>query len=98
MKKLDEKTLSKITKKLMFNLSEEEVQTILNDFAVIEKQIELINKAPGVDEAEPAVYPYDLTCTELREDSIGGVLDKNEALKNISDTSEGMVKIPKVVK
>ena len=97
MKKVDLLTLKEAANNLLFDMSDDEYITLLNEFDTIISQIELINKIDGIDEAIPMSFSYEIYTDELREDIPDGNLTTEEALKNSSNVVDGMIKLPKVV-
>lgn len=97
MKEVNYEVLQEAANKLMFNLSKEETERLLQEFQIIIKQMELIGKIPGVDEVEPMTFPFDVTNDYLREDSAAVPLDRDKALKNAKDVVDGQIRLPKVV-
>lgn len=98
MKKVTKEVLQESANRLMINLSEEELNTLLSDFDNIISQMELIGNIPEVDEAEPMVFPFDVTSDYLREDICEESLSRDEALKNAHEVVDGQIRLPKVVK
>ena len=97
MKKYDIDVLKDAAHRLMFDMSEEEYQTLLKEFDIITKQMEVIGEDPSIDELEPMVYPFDCETDYLREDVPSEPLDREEALKNAGNKIGGQIKLPKVV-
>lgn len=97
MKKVTKEVLKEAANKLMFDMSNEEYDTLLTEFDIITKQMELISKIPHIDEVEPMTFPFDCTVTYLREDVVGEQLSRDEALGNAKDVVEGQIRLPKVV-
>ncbi len=97
MKKVDKLMLHDIANKLMFDMEDEQYNTLMEEFSVVLKQMELISEIPGVDEAEPMTFPYQISATYLREDIAVKPLTKEEALKNANDVVNGQIRLPKVV-
>lgn len=98
MKKITKEVLKEAANKLLFEMSEEQYDTLLEEFEIITKQMELISNIKGVDEAEPMTFPFDVKTTFLREDVPSKPLDRKEALKNAKDVKDGQIKLPKVVR
>lgn len=98
MKNIDKETLKTAANKLMFEMSEEQYNNLLNEFDVITTQMELIGKIEGVDNATPMTFPFDVTSTYLREDKATEPLDRDVALKNAKDVVDGQIRLPRVVK
>ncbi len=97
MKRVDKQVLDSAAKSMMFEMSEQELETLLDEFNIITKQMELIGKIDGVDEAKPMTFPFDVTIDSLREDEPSKPLQRDVALKNASDVVDGQIRLPKVV-
>lgn len=97
MKKIDKQVLDSAAKSLMFEMSDTELDTLLEEFNIISKQMELIGKIKGVDEAKPMTFPFDVTVNVLREDEPAKSLDREVSLKNASDVVDGQIRLPKVI-
>ena len=97
MKKIDKLVLDSAAKSLMFEMSEGELNTLLEEFNIISKQMELIGKIKGVDKVEPMTFPFDVTVSALREDTPATSLEREVSLKNASDVVDGQIRLPKVL-
>lgn len=97
MKKVNKEILKQAANNLMFDMPEEQYDTLLEEFDVITKQMELVSNIEGVDDLSPMTFPFDNGSTYLREDKIEAPLTKEEALKNASDVVDGYIRLPKVV-
>lgn len=97
MKPVNKEVLKTAANKLMFTMEEPQYDTLLDEFDVILKQMEIIGKIPGVDEVEPMTFPFEISTSYLREDETEKPLDRDEALKNASDVVDGQIRLPKVV-
>ena len=97
MKNVTKEVLKEAADKLLFEMSDSEYDTLMEEFKIITKQMELISEIPGVDEATPMTFPFDVTITYLREDEPETPLDEKEALKNAKDVKNGQIRLPKVV-
>ena len=98
MKNINKETLKMAANKLMFDMSEEQYNHLLNEFDVIVSQMTLIGKIEGVDNATPMTFPFDVTSTKLREDVATTPLDRDVALRNAKDVVDGQIRLPRVVK
>lgn len=98
MKNINKETLKMASNKLMFDMSEEQYNHLLNEFDVIVSQMNLIGKIEGVDNATPMTFPFDVTSTKLREDVATTPLDRDVALRNAKDVVDGQIRLPRVVK
>lgn len=97
MKEININVLKDASKKLMFDMEEEQFNTLLKEFEIIQKQMELISKIPGVDDVTPMTFPYEIKTTFLREDVASKPLNRDDALKNAGDVVDGQIRLPKVV-
>ena len=97
MKPINKDILKKAAHRMMFDMNEEQYDTLLEEFSIFIKQLDLIAEVPHVDEAEPMTFPFDVKTTYMREDEVEASLDIKEALKNASEVVDGQVRLPKVV-
>ncbi len=83
--------------KLLIGLKEEEVTMVLDEFEIIDKNIDLINAIPNISEVEPMTHCLDNFIYELREDEPEESVDIDELLQNCDSYLNREVKVPKVV-
>lgn len=83
--------------KLLIGLKEEEIEMVLNEFDIIDKQIDVINKIPNIKDIEPMTHCLDDFIYELREDVKEESVDIDDLLSNCDSTLNREVKVPKVV-
>lgn len=83
--------------KLMFDMSDKEYDTLLNEFDVMLKHMDLIGQIKDLEKVEPMSFPFEISNIELREDIVKNEILTEEALKNTSEVSFNEVKVPKVV-
>ena len=87
----------KYADKLLIGLSDEEANTILDEFNLIDQNIEQINNISALKDIEPAFMPFDLYTASLREDAFTESVDVDTILSNTKDKIGREVKVPKVV-
>ena len=97
MKEITIDVLKDAANRLLFTMSEEQYQTLLEEFDVLKRQMDTIGKIEGLDSYEPMTFPFDCTTSFLREDIPDAPLDRDEALKNAGSKEDGQIKLPKVV-
>jgi len=97
MKKFTEDMVLDYADKLIIGLTEEEVSLVLDEFEIIDKNIDLINKIPNIENVEPMTHCLDNFIYELREDVVEESTPIEELLQNCDDHSDTEVKVPKVV-
>ena len=97
MKTVDKTLLKEAANKLLFDMDDSQYETLLEEFSVVLKQMELISEIEGVDEAKPMVFPFEVSTDYLREDVASEPTNRDEILKNASDVVDGQIRLPKVV-
>lgn len=83
--------------KLLIGLTEEENKMVLDEFEIIDTNIDLINEIKDLDKIEPMSHCLDDFVYELREDVIEESIPIEDLLKNCDKTKDREVKVPKVV-
>lgn len=91
--------LEMYAKKLMFEMNDEEYETLEKEFDIILKQMDLIGKIDGIDKFEPMTFPFDLELDDsyLREDTCHNEICFDDMKNNVKEYENDMVKVPKVV-
>lgn len=83
--------------KLLFNLTPEENQMVLEEFDVIDESIDLINEIDGFNDLEPMTHALDNLEIDLREDVAEESIKVEDALKNAGACEGREIEVPKVV-
>ena len=83
--------------KLMFDMKEEEYDTLQKEFDVILKQMEFIEKIEGIEKVKPMTFPIEIGHAHFRKDEQKNTLATNDALKNAAMVEQNQVRVPKVV-
>ena len=81
----------------MFDMKDEEYETLLKEFDVILKQMELIGNIDNISDVEPMTFPYELEEVELRDDKISRNIEIEDALSNTGSKKGREIRVPKVV-
>ena len=55
---IEKDKLKEYAKKLMFDMNEEEYETLQKEFDVILRQMDIIDKIPNLHEVEPMTFPF----------------------------------------
>ncbi len=98
MKTITIEVLKDAANRLLFDLSEEEYQTLYNEFAVLTAQMKTIGDQKDLAEYEPMTFPFmECVTSYLREDEPAAPYEPEEALKNAGSKKDGQIKLPKVV-
>ena len=83
--------LKDYAKKLMFDMDDNEYETLEDEFKTILKQMKLIENIPNIKNTEPLFYPYVSYEAKLRCDEI------NEMEMLSVNQVRDQVKVPRVV-
>lgn len=97
MKEVNKDVLKDAANRLLFDMTDEEYNTLLDEFDSIKEQFLLIGNIEGVDKLTPMTFPFNVTVDYLREDEPTTPLTQEEVLKNAGSTKDGQIKLPKVV-
>jgi len=91
--------LKKYANKLMFDMNDEEYETLLEEFDVILKQMDLIGEIENISNVVPMTFPYINNDASLSEDEVieNDALTIDEVLSNAKSTAKDQVKVPRVV-
>lgn len=89
--------LKDLARRLKFDMTEEQYQTLQDEFHTIIHQMELIGKIEGVDDLDPMTFPFDFETGGLREDEPEAPLSVNDVVANAKDVAQGQIKTKKVV-
>ena len=97
MNKLKKEMVDDYADKLLIGLTPEENKMVLDEFEIIDQNIDLINKIPGISEVEPMTHCLDDFIYELREDIPEESVDIEDLLANSDETDGSEITVPKIV-
>ncbi len=97
MAKFTEEMVRDYADKLLIGLTDEETKMVLDEFDVIDKNIDLINDIPNIKNVEPMTHCLDRCIEYLREDEVSESPSIDDILSNCDDSLTDQVKVPKVV-
>lgn len=97
MKRITKEVLIDAAHRLLFDMSDEEFDTLLDEFAVLTEQMAMIGKIEGLENYEPMTFPFPCETDYLREDIALEPLPREEALSNAGSKKDHQIKLPKVV-
>ena len=97
MGKFTKEMVDDYANKLLIGLTPEENKMVLDEFDIIDQQINIINDIPGIEKVEPMTHALDDFEYELREDVIEESVPIEELLQNCDEFSGREVEVPKVV-
>ncbi len=83
--------------KLLIGLTDEENKMVLDEFEIIDKNINIINEIDGIENVEPMSFCLDDFVYELREDIVEESIPIEDLLSNCDDYVGNEVRVPKVV-
>lgn len=96
MKELNEEILRKCAKGLMFDMTDEQYELILNEFDITLEQLKLINDI-DLSNVSPMTFPFECYTDFLREDEELSTISRDDALSNAKDVVDNQIRLPKVV-
>ena len=97
MSKFTKEMVDDYAEKLLIGLTGEENKMVLDEFEVIDKNIDLINKIPNIASISPMTHALDDFTYELREDIAEESIRIEDALRNAGRTDGREIEVPKVV-
>ena len=97
MAKFTKEMVDEYASKLLIGLTEEENKMVLDEFEIIDKNIDIINKIEGIEEVEPMSWCLDDFVYELREDIVEESTNIELLLQNCDRYIGSEVEVPKVV-
>lgn len=96
MSKFTKELIKDYADKLLIGLTDEETETILDEFEVIEANMDLINEIDGIKEVPVQDYPFIIE-TRPRDGKAIINDDVKDILKNSDNVSDREIEVPKVV-
>lgn len=98
MGKFTKEMVDEYADKLLIGLTDEENKMVLEEFEIIDKNIDIINEIPDIEKVEPMTHTLDNFEYELREDVPEESIPIEDLLSNCDDsTSDGEVVVPRMV-
>ena len=97
MSKFTKEIVDDYADKLLIGLTEEENQMVLDEFEIIDADIDIINNISNIKDVEPMTHCLDDFVYELREDVAEESIPIDELLQNCDDVSGDEIRVPKVV-
>lgn len=97
MNKFTKEMVDDYADKLLIGLTEEENKMVLDEFEIIDKNIDLINEIPNIEEVEPMTHALDNFECDFREDVEEESISKEDLLKNADEIDGDFVIVPRMV-
>lgn len=97
MEKFTKEMVDDYADKLLIGLTEEENKMVLDEFEIIDQNINVINEIEGIENVEPMSHCLDDFEYELREDEVQESVDIDDLLSNCDDSANDEIRVLKVV-
>ena len=97
MEKFTSEMVDDYAEKVMIGLTKGENQMVLEEFDIIDHDIDKINHIEGIEKVEPMTHCLDDFTYELREDIEEESVPIDELLKNCDDYKDREVSVPRMV-
>lgn len=97
MGKFTKEMVDDYAEKLLIGLTDEENKMVLDEFEIIDRNIDLINEIEGLKDIEPMTHALDDFTYSLREDIAEDSIPIEDALKNAGRVEGREIEVPKVV-
>lgn len=97
MSKFTSEMVDDYADKLLIGLTKEENKMVLDEFEIIDSNIDIINEIPNIEKIEPMTHCLDNFEYELREDVKEESVPIEELLQNCDLYTDREVEVPKVV-
>ena len=83
--------------KLLIGLTDEENKMVLDEFDIIDKNIDIINQIEGIEDINPMSHCLDDFIYELDDDVVEESISIEEVLSNSDQVIDREISVPKVV-
>lgn len=83
--------------KLLIGLTEEENAMVLNEFAKIDKDIDIVNTIDNLENVDVMSHALDIFALNLRDDVASPSPSVDDLLKNSELREQDVIEVPKVV-
>lgn len=97
MPKFTSELVSDLAAKLLIGLSEEENKMVLDEFSIIDENLQKVEEIENLKNIEPMTHCLDNFTFSLREDEAKPSIPIEDALKNCKSIEGREVEVPKVV-
>ena len=97
MSKFTSEMVDDYADKLLIGLTKEENKMVLDEFEIIDSNIDIINEIPNIEKVEPMTHCLDNFEYELREDVKEESVPIEELLQNCDLYTDREVEVPKVL-
>lgn len=92
-----EEVVDDLADKLLIGLTKKENKMVVDEFDIVDQNIDIINQIPNINEVEPMTHCLDDFEYELREDVIEESVPVEELFQNCDSYTDREIEVPKVV-
>ena len=96
MSKFTKEMVDDYADKLLIGLTKEENKMVLDEFDIIDANLDLVTKIPNIEEVEPMTHCLDDFEYVLREDVVEESVPIEDLLRNADETDGDEIQVPKV--
>lgn len=97
MSKFTKEMVDSYADKLLIGLTEEENKMVLDEFDIIDENLDKVTQIPGIEKVTPMTHCLDNFEYKLREDIIVPSVPVEDLLRNSDETEGSEIVVPKVV-
>ena len=97
MSKFTKEMVDDYADKLLIGLTEEENKMVLDEFDIIDADLDKVTKIANIEEVEPMTHCLDDFEYVLRDDVVVESVPIEDLLRNADETDGDEVQVPKVV-
>lgn len=97
MSKFTKEMVNNYADKLLIGLTDEENKMVLDEFDIIDMNLDLVTQIPNISEIEPMTHCLDDFEYKLREDVVVESVPIPDLLRNSDETDGNEIQVPKVV-
>lgn len=97
MNKFTKEMVDDYADKLLIGLTREENKMVLDEFDIIDQNLDLVTQIPNIEKVRPMTHCLDDFVYELRDDVADESIPIDDLLRNCDDIDGDEVEVPKVV-
>ena len=97
MSKFTSEMVDDYADKLLIGLTAEENKMVLDEFDIIDANLDLVTQIPNIASVEPMTHCLDDFVYELRDDEVETSIPISDLLANADETDGDEIQVPKVV-
>ena len=97
MRKFTSEMVNDYADKLLIGLTEEENKMVLDEFSIIDSDIDKINNIKGIENVEPMTHALDDFVYQLREDIPEESIPVSQLLANCDVCTDCEVEVPRMI-